>query len=202
MQPSPSTYRAYVNSRGPYLLAVSRNQHWYMGHPSQLSIRTATNSRTRSRIDASQHYIIICANTTPLDLATAVNLWNWPELVFLSWRSSYLKALSDPGDKPDYKIYSTLSPALRKLTVYSAGLIQIDLHSARGNVAGLAQWHMLGIAQADKHYHLYSSNFNPAYYPTLRRLLASALNHTSLDLGLQQSGLRMRHAKKTQKSAF
>ena len=57
-----------------------------------------------------------------------------------------------------------LNLAVRALKGYSAGLVQSSLHSARGDVAGLAEWHAVGIARVGKHYYLYSSTFNPAEY--------------------------------------
>ena len=57
-----------------------------------------------------------------------------------------------------------LSLAIRALTICSTGLLQSDLHNARGDVAGLAEWHAVEIARADKHYYLYSSTFDPADY--------------------------------------
>ena len=48
---------------------------------------------------------------------------------------------------------------------YSCVLVQSDLNSAKGDVAGLGQWNTVAVARVGEHYYLSSSSFDPVSYP-------------------------------------
>jgi hypothetical protein len=78
---------------------------------------------------------------------------------------SYLNSKADVEDRASYEACSTLGPAARAMTAWSAALVCSNLNRASQDNEGLAQWHAVGLVRAGTHFYIYSSTFKPAEYP-------------------------------------